>query len=121
MGTEHRAVKSHFAKLLGKNEAVFPMPRKTLEASVKHGVYIILGLNGSVLHVGRTVRAKGGISQRLKNHLYGKSSFTKKHLRGNGAKLRGRCKYKYLEVPNPRLRALLEAYAIGKLCPKHLG
>ncbi len=35
--------------------------------------------------------------------------------------LRAIGKYKFIEVPNPRIRTLLEAYTIGNLCLKHLG
>ena len=40
-----------------------------------HGVYIIYSPNGRVTHVGRTVRGKRGLRQRLNNHLHGASSF----------------------------------------------
>ncbi|MCK4403819.1 MAG: hypothetical protein KAW02_01890 [candidate division Zixibacteria bacterium] len=77
--------------------------------------------NDRVVHVGRTRKAKDGIHQRLKNHLYGRSSFADHCLSGKGSKLRRGYKYRYLEVENGRERALLESYAIGHLCPLHLG
>lgn len=107
--------------MLRENAQLFPKSGERLTASTKQGVYIIANGKNTILHVGKTARAKGGIRQRLNNHLHGQSSFTIKYLTGNGSKLRGVCKYKYIEVPNPRLRALLEAYAISNLCPKHLG
>jgi hypothetical protein len=64
--------------------------------------------------------AAGHLHRRLSNHLSGKSFFAESHLNGDGAKLRGSYSFQYLEVPDERLRALLEAYAIGHLCPTHV-
>jgi hypothetical protein len=69
----------------------------------------------------RTLRGKNGLRQRLKNHLAGASSFTIKHLNRDGSRLRRGYMYQYLRVRHPRTRALLEYYATGLLCPKHLG
>jgi hypothetical protein len=83
-----------------------------------------------VLHVGQTYRARRGLHQRLANHLHGQSSFTIKsdYLEQRGSTIKGRCawlrkhcKYRYLVIKKHRLRALLEAYAIGHLCPDHIG
>lgn len=91
-----------------------------MEAPLQHGVYIIR--NGErVLHVGRTLRRADGIHRRLKDHLYGASSFTDKFLKGNGEKLRKGHTSQCLVVKDARKRALLEAYAIGTLCPEHIG
>jgi hypothetical protein len=87
----------------------------------KHGVYIIYSPRGVVLHVGRTLRGKRGLRQRLNNHLHGASSFTIQHLEGNGVQLRGSHRFSFLEIADPRTRALVEAFAVGSLCPKHLG
>lgn len=89
--------------------------------STEQGVYIIYDPKGEVVHVGRSVRGRNGLYQRLRNHLRGNSSFTKQFLNGDGSKLRSGYKYKYKVIPNPRTRALLEALATGRLCPKHLG
>jgi hypothetical protein len=35
--------------------------------------------------------------------------------------LRKSCQYRWLVVHNHRLRVLLGAYAIGHLCPRHIG
>ncbi len=76
----------------------------------------------TVLHVGRTLRGQDGLHQRLKNHLHGSSSFTREYLKGKGATLReSGYVYQFLELEDSRKRALLEAYAIGTLCPEHLG
>jgi hypothetical protein len=121
LSQESRKIEALYNKLIASESYAFPKKGEVLAAPKERGIYIILSNRGTVLHVGNTPRAKNGIYQRLKNHLAGSSSFTRKHLNGNGSKLRkGHC-YKYLPVANPRHRALLEAYAIGSLCPKHLG
>lgn len=99
----------------------FPKLRKGLNIPEKQGVYIIYNSKGKLVHVGRTQRGKKGLQQRLRNHLRGLSSFTRKYLRGKGNKLRIGYKFKYKVIKNPRERALVEALAVGRLCPKHLG
>ena len=122
---EPKAVKVSFEKLMLAPLRTFPELGQRLDAPGLQGVYVILDPRGrDVLHVGRTPRAKGGIAQRLKSHLGSRSSFVRgyEHLGGDGTKLR-RDKYTFrcLVVESPRQRALLEAYAIGHLCPAHLG
>jgi excinuclease UvrABC nuclease subunit len=87
------------------------------------GVYVICDPKNVVVHVGRTTRGKRGLSQRLNNHLRGQSSFVRHYddLRGRGRRLRDSYKFRYIVIENNRRRALLEAFATGKLCPKHLG
>jgi hypothetical protein len=55
------------------------------------------------------------------HHLHNASSFTAKYPDGHGARLRGGYTFRCLAVKEPRRRALLEAYAIGFLCPAHIG
>jgi hypothetical protein len=57
----------------------------------------------------------------LKDHLHGNSSFTNEYLKGDGSILRRGYMYKYLIILDPRERALVEALAVGTLCPLHLG
>lgn len=73
------------------------------------------------MHVGRSVRGREGLAQRLGNHLRGQSSFAKSYLKGNGRLLREGYTYQYLVVADNRARALLEHLAVGELCPEHLG
>jgi len=120
MTPENALIKKLFNDLCAKPITTFPKEREPLEAPCSHGVYIIRK-DDKVLHVGRTHRAKNGLRQRLYNHLYGQSSFTEKHLHGSGKEMRKGYTYQYLEVSDPRHRALLEAYAVGILCPEHLG
>jgi hypothetical protein len=98
-----------------------PAVRGRLEAPREKGVYVIYSPSGRIVHVGRTPRAKGGIAQRLKDHLADKSSFTNKHLMHEGSKLRRGYTFRCLVVKNGRKRALLEALGIGRLCPVHIG
>jgi len=121
MITERKRIEDLFTDLCNKPVRLFPKERERLSAPSDSGVYIIRK-GDTVLHVGRTVRGKEGIRQRLKNHLHGSPSFTNKYLKGNGAVLRdGEHTYKFIVVEYARDRALLEAYAIGILCPKHIG
>ena len=121
MSRERQTVKKLFGKLCKQKEKPFPKKHQPLYAPLKAGVYIIRE-NKIILHVGRTHRAKKGIHKRLKEHLHNSSSFTKNYLHGKGATLREKgYTYQYLELENSRERALLEHYAIGTLCPRHLG
>ena len=85
------------------------------------GVYVIYNPRGQVVHVGGTPRGKRGIAQRLENHLHGKSSFVEQHLDGKGYRLWEGYSFRCLVVRAPKPRAYLEAYAIGMLCPAHIG
>jgi len=121
MNRERQIVKKLFNKLCKQEQQTFPKKYQPLNAPLKVGVYIIRK-NKTILHVGRTPRGRKGINQRLKDHLHGSSSFTKNYLHGNGATLREKgYTYQYLELEDSRKRALLEHYATGILCPKHLG
>lgn len=108
-------------ELLSSEGHSFPPERQPLEAPTDPGVYLIYDPKGRVAHVGRTLRARNGLRQRLKNHLFGGSSFKKNYLKGDGSKLRRGYQYKYLVIRDPRTRALVEALAVGTLCPLHLG
>jgi hypothetical protein len=117
-------VKARFVELGGSRLHSFPPARGRLAAPTERGVYIIYGLNLKLLHVGGTPRARRGIFQRLSDHLHGQSSFTdtSKYLKRHGGLtlkerytyVRDFCKYRYLIVKDDRMRALLEAYAIGQ-------
>jgi hypothetical protein len=121
MNNESREIKMLFDELCAQTKRSFPQHGQLLDAPSKPGVYIIRK-NETVLHVGRTVRGRYGIRQRLKNHLHGSSSFINDYLKGNGAILREEgYNYQFLELEDPRKRALLEAYAVGTLCPLHIG
>lgn len=121
MSLEANEIDMLFEKLNTSLVYEFPALGEKLMAPEDRGVYIVLSECGDVLHVGNTPRAKNGINQRLKGHLSGSSSFVNSYFQGQGSLLRNGCGYKYLIVESARQRALLEAYAIGTLCPKHLG
>ena len=118
---EQEFVKALFIELEGSPLETFPALRGELKAPCVQGVYVIYGPLGRVAHVGRTLRAKGGIAQRLRSHMSGTSSFAKISLKGKGSKLRCKYKFRSIKVVNPRRRALLEAFATGRLCPTHIG
>lgn len=103
--------------------ATFPFPQKKarINASNKHGVYVIYSPENDILHIGTTKRGKNGLNQRLKNHMSGQSSFTKKYCKPKGIDLRNGYRFKYIEVEDGRKRAFLEALTIGLLCPAHIG
>lgn len=86
-----------------------------------HGVYIIYSPSNKVLHVGNTPSGKGGLNQRLYNHVTRTSSFSRSYLKPKEISLRDGYKFRFLEVPNPRIRTLLEALTAGLLCPTHIG
>ena len=116
-----REVRMLYDDLLHSRRPKFPMPREPLDAPQGKGVYVIYSPKGKVVHVGRTPKARGGLAQRLKDHMSGASSFTLRYLKKQGWKLRGRYSFRCLVVRNARLRAYLEAYATGCLCPAHIG
>ena len=121
MISESQKIKKLFDELCAQPKRLFPPVRQPLDAPSKPGVYIIRK-GETVLHVGRTIRGREGLHQRLRNHLHGSSSFTNKYLKGEGAILRkGGYTYQYLQLEDPRERALLEAYAVGTFCPEHIG
>lgn len=109
-------------ELIGAPRQVFPRYPGGLQASKRRGVYVIYDRRGRVAHVGRTPKAKDGIAQRLRDHMHGQSSFAVHHLKNDGSRLwRENFEFRSIAVPSGRYRALLEAYAIGRLCPIHLG
>lgn len=118
---EFQTLRRLFARLSAKKCTLFPPKNEKLMAPKKPGVYVIYSPRGRVMHVGRTTRGKQGLHQRLRNHLQGQSSFTAACFERDGSRLRKSYSYSCIEVADPRVRALLEAYAIGRLCPAHIG
>jgi hypothetical protein len=109
------------AKLMREKCYSFPKLRRKLEVKKGRGVYIIYSPKGRVAHVGSTPRGKGGVAQRLRDHLAGNSSFVQKVSNGDGSKLRKGYKFRCLVIRDGRHRALVEAAGIGQLCPEHIG
>jgi len=118
---EPKRVEARLKQLNSRKEHAFPDFREPLDAPSEPGVYIIRNPAGRVVHVGRTVRGRKGLFQRLNNHLDGKSSFMRAYLPGNRIKLREGFTYQYLVVPDDRERVLLEYAATVWHCPEHLG
>ncbi len=117
MVKKQNELKSKFTKLIKSNNFSFD---DLSQISTEQGVYIIYSNRNKVLHVGRTVRARNGLKQRLTDHKRGQSSFVKKGLKGDRDRLRN-CHFKYIVEDNNRIRALLECYTIGGLYPEHIG
>jgi len=92
----------YFAKIMDENKKIRDLYEKLLSAPIysfpnknsmgsfkpsvteKHAVYIIYNPKDIVVHVGRSIRGRKGLVQRLNNHLYGNSSFTIECLSGKG-------------------------------------
>ena len=118
---EPKEISILFKKLMQSPYLKFPKKEQSLGAPTKKGVYIIFSPFKKILHVGCTPRAKYGLYQRLENHLSGQSSFVEKYLEGKATRLRKGYYFKVLTVESARERKFLEAYAIGQLCPEHIG
>lgn len=122
MRTPPATIERLFGRLTSARERSFPVTGEAIEAPDKKGVYIIYNPRGRVLHVGSTPRARGGIAQRLRDHLAGRSSFIHIYYnKKNGSILRKGHSFRCIVVQDARRRALLEAYAIGCLAPLHIG
>lgn len=118
-GAEAEKINNLFIELCGQPEYPFPA-EGSLALTTQKGVYIIY-CGDSVVHVGNTRNGKAGICQRLKDHIYGRSSFFREFLRPRQLSVREGFSFRYLEVPDARERVLLEALACGLLCPHHIG
>ena len=118
---EHTRLSSLLQKLTSAPHIEFPLRGQALKTPTEKGVYIIFGPTGKILHVGSTPRGRRGLAQRLRNHTHGISSFTRKNPKRWRQILNGKCKFSFLIVEKDRDRALLEALAIGTLCPEHVG
>ncbi len=123
MKQDPKTIHQLFQELIRSESHSFPPYRQRLKAPTDHGAYIIYDPKGRVVHVGRSVKGKNGLHQRLTDHLHTNSSFTINYpeLEGDGSKLRDGYKFKYLVIHDDRKRALVEALATGTLCPLHLG
>jgi len=120
--TNERALVARlFKQLMSAERIAFPKPGKPLQASEQQGVYIIFGPQGRVLHVGMTPKARRGLHQRLRDHLAAQSSFVNGYYKGEAQRLRKGHTFSCIVVGNRRMRALLEAYATGMLCPADIG
>jgi hypothetical protein len=125
LSDEQKKIRALFHALINADEKAFPAKGSKIDAPNERGVYLIYAPNHCVAHVGSTPRAKGGLKQRLQDHLQGRSSFTAayfaKSKQRHGTQLKGRYSFRCLPVSGGRQRALLEAFAIGTLCPRHIG
>jgi len=119
---EAETVRDRYEELCDQPRCPFPEMNQPLDVSRQQGVYIIIRRSdGRVMHVGKTDRRQDGLHGRMRSHLSGNSSFVREYLQGNKKAFRDNYSFQYIAVEDPRLRALLECYAIGHLCPAHLG
>tara|TARA_R110000744_G_scaffold99311_1_gene191750 strand:- start:850 stop:1233 length:384 start_codon:yes stop_codon:yes gene_type:complete len=118
--SEREIIEELYNKLVNSDCVPFTNKGESVNVSTNQGVYLIQN-DSEVLHVGNTVRGKGGLNQRLNNHRAGTSSFRNNYLKPNGIKLNSYFHFKYIELENPRERMLLQALIIGKLCPAYVG
>ena len=114
-----RRIKALYGKLHNIKREVFPKERRQpLNAPEEAGVYVIYDPKGKVDHVGEST----SIARRLRDHMGARSSYVIKSLNNDGSQLRSkRYKFRCLPVSTPRQRMLLQALAIGLLCPRHIG
>lgn len=120
MPSEEKKIRRLFKALHSSAGTRFPRARASLPVKKLAGNYVIFGPRGEVCHVGRTIHGKGGLHNRLRDHLAGRSSFAKAYLQGNGKRLRRGFFFKLLYVKDRRNRAMLEALATGILCPRYI-
>lgn len=121
MKREAKNVRAYFARLRRARPHDFPKAGRRVLCPPRHRVYLILDPSGRVAHVGRTTRARAGLLQRLRSRLAGRSSFVILFVKRRPSRLRKGYSYAWVEIPNPRTRALVKAYATGILCPRHIG
>lgn len=118
-GTDHMTEPLQIRKLMARlNKSKiqsFPSQGQPISAPTAHGVYLIRDVAGRIVHVGRTVRGRAGLAQRLRNHLRGQSSFVIVFLKGDGDRLRRGFTYQYLVVPDARERAVTDRHIGARL------
>jgi hypothetical protein len=118
--TEPETIQSLFEQLMAAQKFEFPRSPTRVEAPWEQGVYIIYDPHDAVAHVGRKL-GEYGLFGRMGDHINGYSSFHQHPLKPEGQKVSDGFLYAWLTNDSPRTRALLEAYATGRLCPAHIG
>jgi hypothetical protein len=106
-----------FEHLMADARRPFPKLGEKPDAPKEPGVYVIYDRKNQVDHVGESTSIAG----RLRGHVSNASSYVNTSLGGRGDRLRRGYKFRCLKVKNPRERMLLQALAIGLLCPRHIG
>ncbi|MCB0472544.1 MAG: hypothetical protein KDC56_05745 [Flavobacteriaceae bacterium] len=118
--SENRIVRDLHNKLVDAQLYAFPV-RGKIFVSESQGVYIISDGEGRALHVGSTKYGKGGLNQRLYNHISKTGVLYNEFLKPNGINLRDGYFFRFIELEDARKRALVEALTAGLLCPEHIG
>ena len=119
---ERREVAALATQIARAKTSPFPDPGTAdfTEVDDKPGVYLIRTSRGLVCHAGRTLRQRS-LRKRLRDHIYGKSSFVSEYLDGDGSRLRVGYRFATLAIKNERTRTLVEHLLVGQLCPEHVG
>jgi hypothetical protein len=89
-----KKIKGYYKALVNSKRYQFS---KLKSVTKNLGVYVIYSKNGTVLHVGRSKKAKEGLYQRLTNHKNGQSSFVRIFFAGDKKKLKN-CTFKCIEI-----------------------
>lgn len=117
---EGKKIKKLYKKLC-QAEGV-PVPKEgRIELPETEGVYLLLNKKDEVLLVGKTEGGKGGLRSRINTQLFGSSPFRKMYLLPSGIDIRKKHFVHWLTIESERDRILVEAYAMGKLCPAFIG
>lgn len=116
----NKIIQSHFNRLIKSRLLSFKSTTDVNNISTNLGVYIIYNNKKEVLYIGRTPKAKGGLKQRIKNHLNGASSFSINFAQKNNLDLKKIGKFRYIPIEDYSERAYTEALATGKLCPQYI-
>jgi excinuclease UvrABC nuclease subunit len=117
---EGKKIKKLFKKLC-KSEGVLVPKEGRIELPETEGVYLLLNKKDEVLLVGKTEGGKGGLRSRINSQLFGASPFRKMYLLPSGTDIRKKHYVHCLAIESERDRILVEAYAMGKLCPEFIG
>lgn len=118
---DEKKVEKLFNQLTTAKVCHFTQSGTRVNISNEQGVYVIYSPQKKVLHVGRTAGGNNGLNQRLNNHRTGKSSFKRMYLQKHKISLNPKYSFRFIEVSDPKIRTFLEAYAIGSMCPAHIG
>lgn len=100
--SEAQEIRELFDKLAGETERTFRARGQKLDAPD---------------HLGESTSIAG----RLRGHMGNASSYVNQYLKHMGSQLRGAYKFRCLPIDDSRQRMLLQALAIGLLCPRHIG
>lgn len=111
MSEEFPRIEGLFDELMAAD--VLPLARPFARHLHQPGVYVLQMPDGSAKHVGLA----RNLARRLANHFDGRSSTVTFHC----GPLPAGCTFRVIVLDCERCRELLQAYAIGRLAPAHIG